>query len=402
MKEEMPHYPDSHHASAAKLLPEYPCLRGQQRFSVCVIGAGYTGISAALHLSQMGHSVALVESERVGWGASGRNGGQLGYGMSDLLPDLIQKCGEENARKFWDISVESVNLFHELSNNYNIDSDFKSGNMACATSARDYDSLRSHADIVDGYGQQIYQQLDRPATLDMSGSPSYHGAILSRHAGHINPLKYALGLAGAADSAGVSIFENSTVTSIDMSQPVTVNTTNGSVIADYAVLACNGHIGKLNTSLAARILPIDNYQAATEVLDGDVIDTLIKGGTCIWDTSKSVHYFRLTPDNRLVMGCGIGIPDHPPRNLERECRKHIAMVYPQLKGVKLDYIWGGTLGGTRNHLPDMGRLAPNVLYSQGYTGHGVGMAPLAGKYIARAIDGESREFELLSQVTHKK
>lgn len=394
-------YPDSHPASQTVLLPEFPKIEGHSRFDVCVIGAGYTGISTSLHLAEMGCNVALVDSKRVGWGASGRNGGQLGYGMSVLQPDLIRLVGKEDARRFWGISVESVNLFHALCEKYAIECNFKSGNLACATTQLNLEHLNSHADTVNSYGERIYDQLDRDSTAYISGSLAYTGSILAHRAGHLNPLKYVLGLARAAKDSGVEIFEDSHVKNIELSAPVSVGFDSGTMTADYVVIACNGYLGNLNNSLANRILPVDNYQATTEKLDSETIKSLIKGDVCIWDTSKSVHYYRLTPDNRLVMGCSIGVPGHPPRKLERDCRGHIEYVYPDLKDVKLDYIWGGTLAGTINKLPDVGRVAPNILYAQGYSGHGVGTAPLVGQYIAQAIDSQSGEFEFMSGIKHK-
>lgn len=394
-------YPESHHAAVTTLLPINPAVEGRLRFDVCVVGAGYTGLSASLHLAELGYEVALVDAQRIGWGASGRNGGQLGYGMSAMQPDLLRNFGATRAQEFWDMSVESVNLFHSLCTRHAIDCDFRSGNMACATTPAKFDYLCRHADIVNGYGAEIFERHDRETTQHVSGSEIYKGSILAHRAGHINPLKYALGLARAAAQAGVAIFEDSRVTDIRLTEPISVSFASGTIVADFAVLACNGYLGNLNTSMANRILPVDNYQAATEVLDAATAATLVKGGVCIWDTSNSIHYFRISPDNRLIMGCSIGIPGHPPRDLEKDCRKHIAYVYPHLKGVNIDYIWGGTLGATRNRLPDAGRLAPNALYAQGFTGHGVGIAPLVGKYMAQAIHGESHGFEFLAEIEHE-
>lgn len=391
----------SHHALDATPLASYPRFEGNARFDACVIGAGYTGISTALHLAELGYNVALVEAQRIGYGASGRNGGQLGYGMSVLQPDLVKRFDENIARKFWDLSVESVNLFHDLCTKHAIECDFSSGNMACATSASTLADLNHHVDIVESYGEPVYERLDKASTQHKSGSCAYVGAILSQNAGHINPLKYVLGLAKAAAKAGVSIYEQSRVTSIVRSKLATVSFECGTITADYLVLCCNGYLGNLNNTLANRILPVDNYQAATQILDEVTIKSLIKNGACIWDTTRSVHYFRLTPDKRLVMGCGISVPGYPPKNLEEDCRRHIEWVFPQLKNVGIDYIWSGTLAGTNNNLPDIGQLAPNVFYAQGYTGHGVGAAPLTGKYLAQEIHTSSSGFTLLSNVKHR-
>ncbi|MGB1009866.1 MAG: NAD(P)/FAD-dependent oxidoreductase [Thiolinea sp.] len=394
-------YPASHHFDQTSPLPAYPVFSGNGHFDVCVIGGGYTGLSSALHLAELGYRVALLEAKCVGWGASGRNGGQLGYGMAPLQQDLIRRFGEEAAKHFWDISVAAVDLFHDLCGRHSISCDFRPGNMACAVTASDYAELRQHAEIVAGYGENIYQLFDPAEAQKVTGSPVYQGAILAQKAGHINPLKYALGLAQAAEKAGVRLFENSVVKHINFADSVTIDLEGGRMTADYAVIACNGYLGALDKTLAKRILPIANYQMATAPLDEVTLSSLLTQGMCVWDTSRSVHYFRLTPDQRLVMGGGISVPGYPPRQLEKDCRKHLAYVYPQLKDVALDFIWGGTVAGTRNQLPDVGRLAPNVFYAQGYTGHGVALAPLMGKYIAAAIQGESAEFDFMAAVKHK-
>jgi gamma-glutamylputrescine oxidase len=396
----MPDYPSSHHAAQTDVLPVFESLKSDRRFDVCIIGAGYTGVSAALHLTELGYSVAVVEAQRVGWGASGRNGGQLGYAMTPLQPDLISRLGETNAKALWDLSVEAVDLFHSLCAKHDIDCDFVSGNTGCAITQSDADYLKEHADIVASYGYDTYDVLDAAQAQKLSGSPHFKGAIRSQKSGHINPLKYLLGLCKAACTAGVTFYENTPAQSVDYKDPAIIKCPEGKITANFVLLACNGYLGALHHSMGKRILPVDNYQAATVPLNDAQLSTLIKDGGCIWDTSHSVHYFRITPDRRLVMGCGIGIPGRPPRNIEADCRRHIEYVYPQLQGVGIDYVWGGTLGGTLRELPDVGLLSPNAYYAQGYTGHGVAIAPLVGRDIANAIHSESTGFDTLSNIEH--
>lgn len=401
MNSNTPAYPASLHAAESQLPASRPPVDGNHRFGVCVIGAGYTGLSAALHLAKAGHRVAVVDAGRIGWGASGRNGGQLGYGMTPLQPALMDQYGDERARRLWLLSVEAVEFFHQLCRVHEIDCDFQPGNLACATTARHLDYLLKHADIVEQYGFDTYERLDASAAQQISGSQIYRGAILARRAGHINPLKYALGLARAAKAAGVTLFEDSRALSVDHARPAIVKFAEGAVTADTVILACNGYVGDLNPALARRLLPIDNYQVATEVLDEALAKTLLREGVCAWDTSRSVHYFRLTRDRRMVMGCGVGSPERWPRQLERDCRKHLRYVYPQLSDTPIEFLWRGTLGSNRRSLPDVGQLDTNVYFAQGYTGHGVGLAPLVGYYLAKAIDGTCEEFDFLSQFTHR-
>lgn len=396
-----PTYPASAHVAEAELLAPRKSVQGEQRFEVCIIGAGYTGLSAGLHLAQLGYHVAIVDAQRIGWGASGRNGGQLGYGMTPLQPDLVAALGAEVAAQLWSVSVESVELFHQLCGRHRIDCDFRPGNLACATTAKHRETLYRHADLVESYGFETYERFDAAAAQSLSGSQIYQGAILARRAGHLNPLKYALGLARAAEDAGAVLFEASRAEQIQESSPASVQFASGSIIADKVVLACNGYLGSLNAKLARRMLPIDNYQMATEVLDETVASSLLREGVCAWDTSRSVHYFRMTSEGRLIMGCGVGHPNRWPRQLERDCRRHISYVFPQLADVRADYVWRGTLGGNRRGLPDVGRLGANLYYAQSFTGHGVGMAPLLGYYLAQTIHDRSEGFDLLARIPHK-
>ena len=411
-------YPNSHHCSQVNLPEQYPELYGDQHFDVCVIGGGYTGLSSALRLAESGYRVAVLEACRVGWGASGRNGGQLGYSMTDLLPELQRKFGNERARKFWELSVEAVELFHRLCEQYNISCDFQSGVVGCAVTKEDFEGLAEHVAIVESYGNDagtlnptIYECLDQAATSELSGSQIYRGGILSHRSGHLNPMKYLLGLARAAVDAGAVLFEASRVERIEYNEPPTVRTAKGRVTADKLVIACNGYLQGLNHRLANRILPVDNYQVATEPLAEPIRKLLIQQKVCIWDTSRSVHYFRMTADHRLVMGCGIGLPGRPPRNLMEDCRRHIEFVYPQLRDVSLGYLWSGTLAGTLNGMPDVGKIGENAYYAQGFNGHGLAMAPLVGRAIADEILSESdslpnsfpgsEHFKVLSSVQHR-
>ena len=397
----MSSYTNSHHFAMTTPLKTFRQIEGQRRADICVVGAGYTGLSVSLHLAELGFNVVLLEGKRVGWGASGRSGGQLGYGMTPMQPDLMSKYGEEGARRFWEISASAVDLFHSLCLKHNIECDFKNGNMACAVSQSDLDYLNDHVEIIEGYGRKVYDSYDRVTTENITGSDVYAGSIISENAGHLNPQKYAFGLTKAANNAGVAIFENSKVLELNNSGSLEVMTETGSVVAENVVLCCNGYLGKLNPTLANRILPVDNYQIATEPLDDQTLGKLVNNGACVWDTHRSVHYFRVTPDHRLVMGCGIGIPNYPPKNLEKDCRKHLQRIYPFLKNVKIDYIWGGILAGTVNQLPDVGRLAENIFYAQGYSGHGVGLAPLVGKLMALAIHEGCDDFDFLAKIKHK-
>ncbi len=391
-------YPPSWYAATATPLQAFPGLRGAQRADVCVIGAGYTGLSAALHLAQAGRDVVLIDAQRVGFGASGRNGGQLGSGQRVGQDALERMAGRDAAAALWRLGEDAKALVKRLIAEHDIDCHLTPGVAWAASSARDVADLHDYAALLqDRYGYSDIAALDAEAFAAICPSPDYRGGILDMGAAHLHPLNFALGLARAAADAGVRIFEQSRAISIDHGTPATVRTESGRVSADHVVLACNGYLSSLAPSVSARVMPINNFIIATEPL-GDAAARVLARDVAVADSRFVVNYFRLSHDKRLLFGGGESYGYRFPADIAATVRKPMSVVFPHLRDVKIDYAWGGTLSITMKRFPYLARVAPNVLSASGYSGHGVGTATHAGQLMARAIAGDGDGFDTMSAI----
>ncbi|MEQ6247407.1 FAD-binding oxidoreductase [Sulfitobacter sp. HNIBRBA3233] len=389
-------YPDSWYAATADALPPFAPLKGAQRADVCVIGAGYTGLSAALHLAEAGRDVVLLDAQRVGFGASGRNGGQLGSGQrmdQDALENLV---GEPEAAKLWALAEDAKALVKGLIARHGIDCYLKPGIAWTGSTQKEVRDLHAYADhLSTRYGYDQLEVLDHAALQSVCPSPDYRGGVLDHGAAHLHPLRYALGLARAAAAAGVRIHERSEVHGIDHGARATVRTDGGHIVADHVVLACNGYLGGLDRRVAGRVMPINNFIAATEPLGERMADVLPRD-VAVADSRFVVNYFRRSHDGRLLFGGGESYGYRFPSDIAAKVRGPMSVIFPQLRDVKIDYAWGGTLGITMKRLPYLARVAPNVLSASGYSGHGVGTATHAGQLMAQAIAGDSDGFDTLA------
>ena len=391
-------YPASWYAATANTLDRFAPLKGEQRADVCVIGGGYTGLSAALHLAKAGRRVILLEAQRVGFGASGRNGGQLGSGQRVEQDALEKMLGPDHARHLWELGEEAKALVKRLIRDHDIDCHLKPGVAWTASDDKDVGHLHAYADhLRSRYGYDQIETLDHAALQGVCPSPDYRGGILDMGAAHLHPLNYALGLARAAREAGVEIFEGSPVHQIEERSPAKVQTDAGHVMADHVILGCNGYLGGLNRKVAARVMPINNFIAATEPL-GDRVDEVLPRDVAVADSRFVVNYFRLSHDNRLLFGGGESYGYKFPTDIAAKVRKPMSVVFPHLKDVRIDYAWGGTLAITMKRLPYLARVAPNILSASGYSGHGVGSATHAGYLMARAVEGETDGFDAMSAI----
>ena len=391
-------YPASWYAATATPLDRFGALKGAQKADVCVIGAGYTGLSAALHLAQAGRDVVLLDAQRVAFGASGRNGGQLGSGQRVAQDDLEKLVGQTHARSLWDMGEEAKALVKQLIADHAIDCHLKPGVASTASNARDLRYLHEYAAHLENrYGYDQIDLLDHAALQEVCPSPDYVGGILDRDAAHLHPLNFALGLARACRDAGVRIHERSTVHRIDHGAPAKVCTDAGHVLADQVVLACNGYLGGLDRTVAARVMPINNFIAATEPLGASVNDVLPRD-VAVADSRFVVNYFRLSHDGRLLFGGGENYGYKFPRDIAAKVRKPMSVVFPHLKDVRIDYAWGGTLAITMKRLPYFARPKANVFSASGYSGHGLGTATHAGKLIAEAIQGDADGFDVMAAI----
>ncbi|WP_425072508.1 NAD(P)/FAD-dependent oxidoreductase [Sagittula sp. S175] len=388
-------YPSSWYAETAPGLAPFPSVQGSIKADVVVVGGGYTGLSAALHLAEAGVDVALVEAHRVGFGASGRNGGQLGSGQRQDQLTLEGMVGEDRARALWDLGEDAKALVKSLCAKHAIDCDLRPGVACAATSQGSADWMHRFAGhLGDRYSYEI-EALGREAFQTLCPSAAYVGGILDMGAAHLHPLKLAQGLARAASVAGARIFENSVVSRVEEGAKVTVVTETGQINADHLILATGGYLGSLNTEVAAKVMPINNFIVATEPLGEDAARVLTRD-VAVADDLFVVNYFRLSADKRLLFGGGESYGYRFPRDIRATVRKPLSQIFPHLADAPLTHAWGGTLAITMKRLPHLARLSPNVLSASGYSGHGVGNAVQAGQLLAEAVRGQSAGFDLFA------
>ncbi len=391
-------YPASwYEATVAPLAPFAP-LDGDRRADVCVIGGGYTGLSAALHLAEAGLSVLLLEAQRVGFGASGRNGGQLGSGQRVDQVSLEKMVGQDAARHLWHLGEEAKALVRRLVARHGIDCQLKPGIAWAARSRDSAEDLADYAAHLDRHYGYPLEVLDQSAFAGLCPSPDYVGGVFDPGAAHLHPLALALGLARAAATAGAQICEATEVTGFaEHAGGVAVQTATGTVRADHLVVACNGYLGGLSASVAARVMPINNFIVATEPL-GDRTAEVLTRDIAVSDDRFVVNYFRLSHDGRLLFGGGENYGYRFPSDIRATVRKPLLKVFPNLADVALDYAWGGTLAITMDRTPYFARLGRRVLTASGYSGHGVGNAVQAGLFLAEAVRGQSAGFDAFASL----
>ena len=388
-------YPPSYYAATATPLAPFPTLKGQTRADVCIVGGGYTGLSAALHLAEDGLDVVLLEAHRMGFGASGRNGGQVGSGQRQDQDWLESAVGREDARRLWDMGEDAKALVRGLIDRHAMPVTFHPGIAHACRSVAEVRHAHAYADkLARDYGYDQIEPLDRTAMRAIIGSDAYHGGDLDHGAGHLHPLNYALGLARAAADAGARLFERAEVHHITQGDKPVVHTASGQVTCDHVILAGNGYLGGLDRKVAARVMPINNFILATEPL-GDRAAGVLSQPIAVADTRFVVNYWRLSEDNRLLFGGGESYGYRFP-DVVKTVMKPMLDVYPQLRDVRVDYAWGGTLAITMNRMPCFARPAQNVLSASGYSGHGVALATLAGKMMAQAVQGQASGFDLIA------
>ena len=392
-------YPRSIYAEQAVPLPRFAAAQGALDCDVCVIGGGFTGLSAALHLAERGYDVILLEAQRVGFGASGRNGGQVGTGQRLDQEALEAMMGKPTAHALWDMALDSVALTRDLAMKHAPEAGFAPGIIHAAHKPRYVAEAHAYAEkLTRDYGYDLIHPLDRAQLQALVGSPAYHGGDLDMGAGHLDPLRYVLGLARAALAAGVRIFEGARVTALTQADPARIETANATITARFVALACNGYLGRLVPSVAARVMPINNYIAATRPLSSSERASVINGDYAVADTKFVVNYFRVPPDNRLLFGGTESYGYRFPADIAGKVRKPLEQIFPHLSGIEITHAWGGTLGISMNRMPHFARLSGNVLSASGYSGHGVAMGTFGGKLLAEAISGQAERFDLMAQV----
>ncbi|MFA9231432.1 MAG: NAD(P)/FAD-dependent oxidoreductase [Microgenomates group bacterium] len=390
-------YPASYYAATRSDLAPFAQLRGETRADVCVVGGGYTGLSAALHLAERGFDVVLLEAHRVGFGASGRNGGQVGSGQRQDQTWIEAAVGTDKAHALWDLAEEAKRLVKSLIHDHAMPVTFHPGVAhACWTASEVSASHRYAEKLARDYGYTHLEALDQAGMERIVGSRVYKGGEVDRDAGHVHPLNYAIGLAKAAAAAGVRIFETSEVHRVEPGANPIVRTGQGRVLCKQVVLAGNGYLGPLDRKVSAKVMPINNFIIATEPLGARATEILAEP-IAVADSKFVVNYWRLSEDNRLLFGGGESYGYRFP-DIIKTVSKPMLEVYPQLKGTRIDYAWGGTLAITMNRMPCFTRPAQNLFSASGYSGHGVAMATLAGKLMAEACATQSERFDLMASL----
>lgn len=394
----------SYYEATVQRSKDFESLEGDGVFDVCVVGGGLAGLSAALELVQRGYSVAVLEAERPGWGASGRNGGQaiVGYAADDLMHEQLPA---QQARQAWDISVEGLQLMRDRIQAYDIDCAFQAGQMNLATNARRAKSLAKWLHFVQETLQYPMEEIRHSDIRQWIDSDRYHSGTYDPLSGHLHPLKYCLGLEHAARAAGVRIYEKSPVIRIQRGLRPKVHTAHGAIECEFAVLAGNVYLNEFGHAvapeLASRIMPVGTYIGATEPMDPARARSLIPSMAAVCDTNFVLDYFRVAEDHRLLFGGRVSYSTSTPRNLEQSMRQRILAVFPQLADLQISYTWGGFVDITMNRGPDFGRLGSNIYYLQGFSGHGLALTGIAGKLVAEAIDGQAKRFDVLASLKHK-
>jgi gamma-glutamylputrescine oxidase len=392
-------HPDSYYAATANATAPHPRLAGSVYADVCVIGGGFTGVSAALHLAERGYDVVLLEAARIGAGASGRNGGQVLSGQRIDVIELERAFGAERARLLWQLAEEAKATVRQRIARHAIACDLKPGTLIAAHKPGDAARLERTAEhLVDAYDYPHARYVSGAELAEMLATRRYFGGLLDAGACHLHPLNYVLGLADAAVAAGARVFEHSCVRRIRPTRPPIVEADQGRVEARYVVLAMNGYLGALMPELAGWIMPINNFMLATAPLGEDGARALIRNDVAVSDTKFVTDYFRLSTDHRLLFGGGESYGPRFPEDIKSFVRSYMLRVFPQLAEVAIEYGWGGTLAITRSRLPHFARVAPEIFVAHGYSGQGIALATLGGKLIAEAVAGTAERFDVMADL----
>lgn len=390
----------SYYAATTNETTDYPRLDGEHRCDVAVVGGGFTGVSTALRLAELGYDVALIEAFRIGWGASGRNGGQLIDGFVDV-ERIEKRLGKEAAAIALKMNVECRDIVIDNIERYNIDCDLKLGYLDVATKQRDVDYF--HETIAYKKATHYPHEVEFVPREEMKkyiGSEKYCAGLVNRGNGHLHPLNLCIGEARAAASLGARIFEQSPVTRIQHGDKPRVETAHGVIHANKVVLAGNAYLGKTEPKLSGTIMPAGSFMIATEPLSDDLARELLPEDMACCDQRIGLDYFRLSPDRRMLFGGLCNYSGRNPKDITATLRPKMLDVFPQLQDAKIDYEWGGYIAISIIRIPQLGRIQGNTYFAHGYSGHGVAPTHMAGHVVAEMIHGTSERFAVFENIKH--
>lgn len=390
----------SYYAATCNEVQDRPALAEAIEADVCIIGAGFTGLSSALHLAEAGFKVVVLEAARIGFGASGRNGGQLVNSYSRDIDVIEKNYGTELGKTLGSMAFEGADIIRQRIAHYQIDCDYRDGGVFAAFNKRQMHELSEQKQLWERHGHDQLELMDQDRIREVVDSPVYIGGLLDKRGGHIHPLNLALGEAEAIEQLGGRIFEDSKVIRIDRGERPVVHTDQGQVTANYLMIAGNAYLGGLVPELAAKSMPCGTQIITTEVLGEERARQLIPDLYCVEDCNYKLDYYRITGDFRLLYGGGVTYGGGDPASIEAFLRPHLERTFPQLKGVRFEFAWGGDFLLTMSRLPQFGRIGNNIYYAQGYSGHGVTTTHLAGKLIAEALKGQAERFDAFASLKH--